>query len=77
MSFRVGLSVQTGHASSARWLAKFARQCRYNDMRVRERKLSAILMAIAFFAATVGLPAGTLTTPSFRITIEVRCPKGY
>jgi hypothetical protein len=40
-------------------------------------KLSAFLTAIALFAVPVGLSASTLTTPSYKITIEVRCPEYY
>lgn len=39
--------------------------------------MRAPLIAIALISAAISSLAGTLTTASYKITIEVRCPEGY
>ena len=39
--------------------------------------MRALLLAIALILGAASSPAGILTTPSYKITVEVRCPEGY
>ena len=38
--------------------------------------MRAPLLAIALISVAISSPASTLTTPSYMITVEVRCPEG-
>ena len=38
--------------------------------------MRAPLLAIALISAAISSSAGLLTTPSYKITVEVRCPEG-
>src|ERR1700722_8098719 len=38
--------------------------------------MRALLLAIALILATISSPAGTLTTTSYMITVEMHCPEG-
>jgi hypothetical protein len=49
------------------------RHARFSPMLAAMR---APVLAIALLAAAISSPAGTLTTPSYKITVEVLCPEG-
>jgi hypothetical protein len=38
--------------------------------------MRATLLAFALISAAVSSPGGTLTTPSYKITVEIHCPEG-